>query len=58
MPPRHECHKDEQLDRIESKLDAFLERVTAAEGRLVAHEYVAVSLVAVGGVIAAFLALK
>lgn len=58
MPPRHECNKDDQLDRIENKLDSFLERVTTVEGRVVAHEYVAVSLIAVGGLVSAFLALK
>lgn len=54
----HDCDRRDQLDRIETKLDTFLERITAVEGRVAAHEYVAVSLLSVGGLIAALLALK
>ena len=58
IDPPHQCDKNEQLDRIEGKLDVFLERVTAVEGRVVAHEYVAGALLAVGGLVLGFYALK
>lgn len=35
------------LNRIEEKLDAYLERLTAAESRVVAHELVAGAILAV-----------
>ncbi len=54
----HDCDRRDQLDRIEDKLDNFLEGLVELKGRVVAHEYVAVSLIAVGGLIAALLALK
>ncbi len=39
----------DSLKRIEEKLDAYLERITAVESRVVAHELVAGALVALIG---------
>ncbi len=55
--PDHDCDKGDQLDRIEQKLDSFLEGLTELKGRVLAHEMVAGAVLACGGLVAAFWAL-
>lgn len=53
----HDCLKGDQLDRIEEKLDAFLDRLSHLESRVTGHEMVAGGVIAVAGLAAAFVAL-
>ena len=50
----HDCDKGDQLQRIEDKLDNFLEGLTELKGRVAAHEMVAAAVVAVIGLWALF----
>lgn len=64
-PAKHECSQEELLSRLENKIDKILEsqsdiKATQAslKGRILAHEMVAGSLLAIAGLVAAFLAIK
>jgi hypothetical protein len=47
---QHEpCERGDQLDRMEAKMDQFLEGLTEVKGRLFAHELVVGSVVTLLG---------
>jgi hypothetical protein len=55
--PDHDCEKGDQLQRIEDKLDAFLDRLSHLESRVTGHELVAGGVLGVGGLVVAIVAI-